>query len=258
MIKGIVYSVVGLVALFFVVLLQQRKQHPTTDRLSFVRRQRRVPKATLQRFLPLQGFDSSGAMIVSGRFRRMIQVGDHNLYAMTTEDIRVLRDRFRDMVKRLDHPFQLSVQARRANYTDFVRYSERVIAETAQSYEKEAFHVYTSALLRYLQQEAAKPRTDRENLIIVGVVPKLTGESKSSQLNRLVREQGLVESGLSEMGLTYAVLDSIAAVEVIQNFYNRERAMSQRYRDAYARQMHAPHVTGKDVEPDDVVLGTKV
>ncbi|MCY0875146.1 MAG: hypothetical protein OWT28_02565 [Firmicutes bacterium] len=258
MIKTFVYLGIGLVALLVLLIWQQRKQPTRTDRGEVARRRRRVSKATLQHFLPFQGFDPTGAMIVSGRFRRMIRVGDHNLYAMTTEDIQVLRDRFRDMIKHLDHPFQLSVQARRANYTDFVRYSEQVITETAKTYTQEGFSVYTSALLGYLQQEAAKPRTDRENLMIVGVVPKLTGESKPSQLSRLVREQGLVESGLTQMGLSYEVVDSIAAVEIIQNFFNRERAMSQRYRDAYARRTHAPHVTGKEVETDDVAMATKV
>lgn len=218
-------------------------------------KKRRV--ATLQRFLPLQGFHPSGAMIVSGRFRQMIRVGDQNLYAMTLEDITVMRDRFRDMVKHLDHPFQLSVQARRANYTDFVRYSEEAVRQTAQDYANDAFSAYARALGDYLSDEAARPRTDRENLIVIGVVPKITGEDAQGQLQRLARERGFVEGGLQQMGLSYEVLDPIACVETIQNLYNRERAMSQRYRDVYYRQTHAPHVDGQEVTPGDRTVAQK-
>lgn len=230
----------------------------TTNNPLDSRLRHRGSKMTLQRFLPLQGFHPTGAMIVSGCFRRMIQVGNHNLYAMTLEDIRILRDRFRDLVKHLDQPFQLSVQARRANDTDFVRYSEQVITQTSAMYASTAFSAYTSALLGYLKEEAAKPRTDRENLMIIGVIPKLGGESKQAQLDRLAREQGLVESGLSQMGLPHVVLDPIRSVEVIQNFYHRDRAISQRYRDAYGRQTHAPHVSGSEVSAKDVAMENRI
>lgn len=225
--------------------------------VSTPRSHRRKAGKSLQQFLPLQGFHPSGPMIVSGRFRQMIRVGDQNLYAMSLEEITVLRDRFRDMVKHLDHPFQISVQARRANYTDFVRYSEDVVKKTAKGYTNGDFSSYADALVHYLREEAAKPRTDRENLLVVGVMPKMTGESEAEQLQRLLREQGFVETGLQKMGLTYDVLDPIASVETIQNFYNRERAMSQRYRDAYQRLTHAPHVDGEEVTGDDVARTTK-
>lgn len=215
---------------------------------------RKTTSAALQRFLPLQAFHASGAMIVSGRFRQMIRVGDINLYSMTLEDIVVMRDRFRELVKHLDHPFQISVQARRANYTDFVRYSEDVVKRTVREYDNSAFSVYAHALAHYLREEAAKPRTDRENLIVVGVLPTMTGEDELGQLERLAREQGFVETGLQQMELPYQVLDPIDCVEAIQNFYNRERAMSQRYRDAFHRKTHAPQVDGQEVEADDVAM----
>jgi hypothetical protein len=55
------------------------------------------------------------------------------------------------------------------------------------------------------------------------------------------------------MGLPLKVLEPIECVEAVQNFWNRERAVSQRYRDAFASQTHSPRVEGSEVEVDDLV-----
>ncbi|EJY57305.1 hypothetical protein GCM10025858_37950 [Alicyclobacillus sacchari] len=217
------------------------------------RRSKRKVTPSLQEFLPIEQFHESGAVVVNGRFRKLIRVGDLNLYAMSMEEIAAVRDRFKAMLMRLDNPFQISVQARRANYTDFVAYAESTIDEAVEAYQNPAFAAYANAFKTYLRDEARKPRTDRENLIVVGVLPKVGGEEEKLQLERLAREQSFVESGLSAMGLPYDVLEPVQVVEAVQNFWNRERAVSQRYRDAVMRRMHAPRVYGADVEVEDIV-----
>jgi len=219
---------------------------------------KRKVSAALQEFLPLHRFHESGALVVNGKFRKQVRVGDVNLYSMSIEEIQSVRDRFKDMLKHLDHPFQISVQARRANYTDFVKNSEAIVKDSIKAYKNSTFGNYSEQLLLYIQEEAQKPRTDRENLIVCGVLPKMGGEEEKSQLERLYREQAYIESGLSSMGVPYEVLGPIESIEAIQNFWNRERAVSQRYRDAFSRQTHSPRVDGSDVEVSDIVQAKKV
>lgn len=245
--KFIVLGAVLVVMLVILILRDRRKQQGQG------RRSKRKVTPSLQEFLPIEGFHESGAVIVNGRFRRLIRVGDLNLYAMSMDEIVAVRERFKAMLMRLDNPFQISVQARRANYTDFVAYAESTIDDAVKAYDNPAFAAYAEALKDYLREEALKPRTDRENLIVIGVLPKVGGEDEKLQLERLAREQSFVESGLSAMGLPYDVLEPVQVVEAVQNFWNRERAVSQRYRDAVMRRTHAPRVDGLDVEVSDLV-----
>ncbi|ACV59977.1 MULTISPECIES: hypothetical protein [Alicyclobacillus] len=245
--KFIVLGAALAVMLVILILRDQRKQQGQG------RRSKRKVTPSLQEFLPIEGFHESGAVIVNGRFRRLIRVGDLNLYAMSMDEIVAVRERFKAMLMRLDNPFQISVQARRANYTDFVAYAESTIDESVKVYDNPAFTAYAEDLKTYLREEAMKPRTDRENLIVIGVLPKVGGEDEKLQLERLAREQSFVESGLSAMGLPYEVLEPVQVVEAVQNFWNRERAVSQRYRDAVRRRTHAPRVDGLDVEVSDLV-----
>lgn len=242
----VVFAVIVLIVL---ILLDRRKTAASSGKPVGKRR----VTASLQEFLPLQSFHESGALVVNGKFRKQVHVGDVNLYSMSGEEIQSVRDRFKDMLKHLDHPFQISVQARRANYTDFVKNSAVVINESIKEYQNPTFADYSQRLLSYIREEAQKPRTDRENLLICGVLPKMGGEDERSQLERLEREQGYIESGLSSMGVPYQVLDPIESIEAIQNFWNRERAVSQRYRDAFSRQTHSPRVDGANVEVSDIV-----
>jgi hypothetical protein len=239
-------AVLVVLTLVVLIILDRRKQDGPKSRSK-----RRVTPS-LQEFLPIERFHESGAVVVNGRFRKLIRVGDMNLYAMSMEEIAAVRDRFKEMLKRLDNPFQISVQARRANYTDFVKYAESVIDDTVKAYNNDTFVSYAEALKEYLRDEAQKPRTDRENLIVVGVLPKVGGEEERLQLERLEREQAFVEAGLSGMGLPYEVLEPVQVVEAVQNCWNRERAVSQRYRDAVQRRTHAPRVDGVDVEVSDI------
>ncbi|WP_206886436.1 hypothetical protein [Alicyclobacillus mali (ex Roth et al. 2021)] len=245
--KFIVLGAVLVVMLVILILRDRRKQQGQG------RRSKRKVTPSLQEFLPIEGFHESGAVIVNGRFRRLIRVGDLNLYAMSMDEIVAVRERFKAMLMRLDNPFQISVQARRANYTDFVAYAESTIDDAVKVYDNPAFAAYAEVLKDYLREEALKPRTDRENLIVIGVLPKVGGEDEKLQLERLAREQSFVESGLSAMGLPYDVLEPVQVVEAVQNFWNRERAVSQRYRDAVMRRTHAPRVDGLDVEVSDLV-----
>ncbi|MCL6600407.1 MAG: hypothetical protein K6T81_16985 [Alicyclobacillus macrosporangiidus] len=235
-----------ILTLGMLIFLDRRKQQEPKSR------SKRKVTPSLQEFLPIERFHETGAVVVNGRFRKLIRVGDMNLYAMSMEEIAAVRDRFKEMLKRLDNPFQISVQARRANYTDFVKYAESVIDDTVKIYGNPTFTSYAQALKEYLRDEAQKPRTDRENLIVVGVLPKVGGEEERLQLERLEREQAFVEAGLSSMGLPYEVLAPVQVVEAVQNFWNRERAVSQRYRDAVHRRAHAPRVTGAELEVSDI------
>lgn len=233
-----------------VLFMRERARREGAGRKS---RRRRKVSPSLQDFLSVDGFHADGAMRVSGQLRKLIRVGDMNLYSMSEEEIVAVRERFRETLKRLDNPFQMSVQARRANYSDFLMYAQAVIDDSIQSYANPVFTNFAERLKTHLQDEALKPRTDRENLIVLGVLPKIGGEEEKVQLERLEREQGYVEAGLSAMELPYDLLDAIGSIEAIQNFWNRERAMSQRYRDAFARQTHAPQVEGAAIEVREVV-----
>ena len=244
-----IIAVVGVVVLAVLIGVDLRKRKVKAGKLS-----RRAKSASaLQEFLPIERFHESGALVVHGHFRKQIRVGDMNLHSMSLAEIQAVRDRFKEMLKYLDHPFQLSVQARRANYTDFLKHAEVTITEAVRGYQNHPFAEYAESLKGYLREEAQKPRTDRSNLIVIGVLPKVGGENEKAQIERLEREQGYVEAGISSMGLPYEVLDPIESIEAIQNFWNRERAVSQRYRDAFANQVHAPRVNGGDVEVTDIV-----
>ena len=234
LIGGVMVVVVGL------LVLRERKKHGGASR------SKKKVTPSLQEFLPIEKFDPSGAVIVNGRYRRLIHIGDLNLFSMATEEIRAARDRFKNMLMRLDNPFQISVQARRANYTDFVDYARSTMTETTKAYGNEVFTEYANELLRYLQDEAQKPRTDRENLFVVTVLPKMGGEEAEAQLERLDQEQAYVEQGFSSIGVPYQTLDAVEVVEAVQNFWDRDRAVSQRYRDALRRRTHAPRVEGDD------------
>ncbi|QSO48687.1 hypothetical protein [Alicyclobacillus mengziensis] len=244
-----IIAVVGVVVLAVLIGVDLRKRKVKAGKLS-----RRAKSASaLQEFLPIERFHESGALVVHGHFRKQIRVGDMNLHSMSLAEIQAVRDRFKEMLKYLDHPFQLSVQARRANYTDFLKHAEVTINEAVRGYQNQPFAEYAESLKGYLREEAQKPRTDRSNLIVIGVLPKVGGENEKAQIERLEREQGYVEAGISSMGLPYEVLDPIESIEAIQNFWNRERAVSQRYRDAFANQVHAPRANGADVEVTDIV-----
>jgi len=246
----IVIMVLALVSTISVLLIRERGRRGRAKTGS--KRKRKITPS-LQDFLPVDGFHADGAMRVSGQLRRLIRVGDMNLYSMSEEEIVAVRERFRETLKHLDNPFQISVQARRANYSDFLMYAQAVVDDSIQSYANSVFTNFAERLKNHLQDEALKPRTDRENLIVLGVLPKIGGEEEKAQLERLEREQGYVEAGLSAMELPYDLLDAIGSIEAIQNFWNRERAMSQRYRDAFARHTHAPRVEGAAIEVRKVV-----
>lgn len=240
MLKIVVIVVIAVGVLAMLILRDLRKQRLASGKS--VGKRKVTP--SLQEFLPLSEFRESGAMVVGGKYRRLVRVGDLNLYSMSMEEIQTVRDRFQDTLKHLDQPFQISVQARRANYKDYVKYSESVVETAMKAYDNPTFGEYAKNLIDYLREEAQKPRTDRENLIVLGVLPKVGGESTQNQLERLNRELGYVESGLAGMGIPYNVLQPIESIEAIQNFWNRERAVSQRYRDAFVRNTHAPTVSG--------------
>ena len=232
----------------FLVLRDQRMK----DKSGVTRKKRVTP--SLQEFLPIRGFERDNTVVVNGRYRRLIHVGDLNLFSMSMEEIRGTRDRFKAMLMRLDHPFQISIQARRANYTDFVKYAGDTVRKTMKAYGNPTFSVYAEDLLVYLQEEARKPRTDRENLFVIGVEPKLGGQDLEAQLERLDEEQRYVEGGLSGMGIGCKTLSPVEVVEAIQNFWDRNRAVSQRYRDAVERQIQAPRVVGvEEVEVESRV-----
>lgn len=246
--KWLMIAVLLIVALGVLIMVDRRKQL-SSKRAGKVRKL----ASSLQEFLPLDGFHETGALVVHGHFRRQIRVGDMNLHSMSLQEIQAVRDRFKEMLKHLDHPFQISVQARRANYTDFLKHAEETVNHAVSVYQNPTFETYADSLKIYLREEAQKPRTDRANIIVIGVLPKVGGEDETAQIERLEREQGYVEAGVSGMGLPYHVLDPIESIEAIQNFWNRERAVSQRYRDAFASQIHTPRVDGAEVEVNDVV-----
>lgn len=222
-------------------------------RKSRKKRGKRAVTQALQEFLPIEGFDESGAMTVNGQLRKLVQVGNANLYAMSRSAIQIMRDDFQAMMGRLEYPFQLSAQARKANYADYLEYAGKTLRETAQAYNTPDSTAYAEHLFEHLKAEARKPRTDRQNLIVVSVLPKIMGaDTSDAKRARLAQEEHTVLAGLLRMGLPYALLSDIAQAEAIQNFWSRDRAVSQRYRDLHAAGVHTPVVTGLDVREEDV------
>lgn len=236
----LVFAAPAVLALAGLVVRDVRKQKQDTPS-----GRRRARRGALQTFLPIERFHPSGAMVVAGQFRQMVAVGDLNLYALSLAEIEGLRDRFQATLQRLNEPFQISVQARRANYNDYVSYAAQVLEPARQSHPDERFGHYVAALQAFIREEAARPRTDRANLIVVEALPKMTGEKESEQLARMQEELQVVKRGLTEMGLAHGTLDAVGQVESVQHFWSRERAVSQRYRDAFDRQAHAPLVEGE-------------
>ena len=220
---------------------------------------KRTVTASLQQFLPIEGFDESGAMTVNGgQLRKLVQVGNANLYAMSVSSIGIMRDDFGAFLGRLEYPFQISAQARKANYSDYLQYAGKTLSQTAEAYNTPDSTAYAQHLFEHLQTEAQKPRTDRQNLFVVSVLPKIVGaDTPEARRARLAEEERTVLAGLQRMGLPYAPLSDIAQAEAIQNFWSRDRAVSQRYRDLRAKGIHAPVVTGLDVREEDVRVRTE-
>ena len=226
-------------------------------RKSRKKRGKRAVTQSLQEFLPIEGFDESGAMMVSGQLRKLVQVGKANLYAMSLSAIQVMRDDFQAMMGRLEYPFQISAQARKANYADYLEYAGKTLSETAAAYNTPDSAAYAQHLFEHLQAEAQKPRTDRQNLFVVSVLAKIVGaDTPEARRTRLAEEERTALAGLQRMGLPYAPLSDIAQAEAIQNFWSRDRAVSQRYRDLRAAGVHAPVVKGLDVREEDVRVRT--
>lgn len=250
MISTIITFVVAIVAMFvFLILNNKRKstKSPSPKKTSQPVKTSSKKKHSLQEYLPIDGFHESGAMIVRGKFHRVIRVGDVNLYTMSFTKIRNLRDGFRDMLKKMNEPFQISVQARRANYTDYLRDSINKINTADETYQNPVFHTYCESLKQYLKEEIAKPRSDRENLIITGVSSSFFSSKKESAiLDRLNLETGYVLEGLSAMKVSYEMLSDVATIEALQNFWNRDRAISQRYRDMLENGVHVKTVMGAE------------
>ncbi|WDL99689.1 hypothetical protein [Alicyclobacillus sp. ALC3] len=242
--KIIVIAVIMVMFLAVLITRDVRKQRGSSGK--------KKVSGSLQEFLPIERFAEDGSVVVNKRFRRLIHVGDVNLYSMSVEEIQATRDRFKEMLQRLDNPFQISVQARRANYTDFVKYTESAVDDTMNAYKNPVFNEYAKGLKQYIKEEALKPRTARENIIVVGVVPRMGAESPEAQLERLDREHAYVEAGLSNMGVPFQTLEPVEVIEAAQNFWNRERAVTQRYRDALVRRSHAPKVSGSSMIGSEV------
>lgn len=239
--------VVGLIVMV-VRDVRKRAKEGGDASITVANKQLKGGKTSLQAYLPLQGFHPTGPMIVNGKFRNMIRVGDVNLYTKSYSEIQSLRDRFKDMLIQLEEPFQISVQARRANYTDYLKDATAKIDEANDTYQNPAFRAYSEALKSYLKTETAKPRTDRENLMITGTLSK-SGTKEEIQLERLQRETGYVLEGLRSMRIPFELLDGPQVVEAIQNFWSRDRAVSQRYRDM--KGVHASVVDGeRSVKPN--------
>ena len=204
-------------------------------------------KHSLQDYLPLQGFHHSGAMMVDGKFHRLIRVGDVNLYSMSFYEIENLRDQFKQTLVMMNEPFQISVQARRANYTDYLKDTMEKIDQANAVYQNPVFFDYTEKLKAYLVEEAAKPRTDRENLVITGVTSRFFGtKDEKAQIERLNDETAYMLGGLHTMRVPFEQLSDVEMVEAIQNFYSRDRAVSQRYRDALHNGVHTATVVGEE------------
>ncbi|SHK66390.1 hypothetical protein [Alicyclobacillus tolerans] len=241
--KGLILGSVLVLVMVWLVWRDQKKQRPS--------RSRKKVQGALQDFLPMDSFREDGTLEVEGKFRRILRVGDINLFALSMQDILRLRETFKQTLQRMENPFQISVQARRANYTDYLNYAKEVVQETINDVNNEAFSAFSEHLLEHLEQEAQKPRTDRENLLVMSVLPKVGGESEEVQLERLHNEERIMVEGLSDMGIRYELLRPHQVVEAIQNFWHRQRAITQRYRDALERGMHAPRVTGTDDIPEE-------
>ncbi|MCI0184941.1 hypothetical protein MM817_03238 [Acidibacillus sp. S0AB] len=208
----------------------------------------------LQTFLPIDGFDDeSDAIRYRTKLKRILRVDNLNLNSMSAQEIEIQRNRFRDMMVRLSHPFQISMQARRANYTDYMNYVHDRIQPTLQEERDKgntAFVAYGEQFMRYLGEEVKKPRSDRENAFVVSV-PSKVGEKKEAHIERLEREVSYVEEGFESMKIPYLSLNRILTAELIQNFWNRDRAMSQRYRDAFRNFVHTPTVHGASTISDE-------
>ena len=236
----------SLVIAFAVIVVRDVRKQRKGGTSSDATTKSKKSSASLQDYLPLQGFhEESGAMIVNGRFHRMIRVGDVNLYSLNYSEIKSLRDKFKEMVVHLQQPFQISVQARRANYTDYLQDAKQKIDDANAVYQNDRFKVYSEGLKAYLSEEVAKPRTDRENLVITGVVPKLGGSEEKVQIEELNRETEFVLEGLQGMRVPFRLLHRVEILEAIQNFWSRDRAVSQRYRDAMQEGVHTSRVDGE-------------
>ena len=240
----IVLIPVIVLVLAVLIVRDQRKTraHPTDAK-----------RASLQDFLRLDGFHASGVLQVAGAFHELVAVGNVNLYALSSGEIQALRDQYKAMLQRLDEPFQIVVQARRANERDYVEDTTMTIRQANESYQNVAFSRYSEGLVAYLQTEASRLRQEYENLMVVGALPSIK-ESEAQRLERVEQERQRIEQGLTNMAVPHRVLGETEAAEAIQHFWSPHRAISQRYRDLLRHGAYAPVIDGEiEVRKEEVL-----
>lgn len=207
----------------------------------------------IQEFLPISRVESTGELVLTNdAYRRLIQVGNVNPFALSEAEARSIRDHFRTMFGMFRQPIQFIVRGRRQDLTDYRQYFSDTYKATAQKWENDRLLEYGRHVEDHLVDQGNRQRTIRENLFITTADSGLLGERDLDELRRtLHQETDTALSGLASCRVTPQLMSAEETIESFQFFWNRDR-LHARARDAVSYESLREYLVGEDEVKWDV------
>ena len=201
----------------------------------------------IQEFLPINRVESTGELVLTNdAYRRLIQVGNVNPFALSEAEARSIRDHFRTMFGMFRQPIQFIVRGRRQDLTDYRQYFSSTYKGTAQKWENDRLLEYGRHVEAHLVDQGNRQRTIRENLFITTSDAGLLGERDLDELRRtLHQETDNALAGLASCRVTPQLMSAEETIESFQFFWNRDR-LHARARDAVAYESLREYLVGEN------------
>ncbi|MCF8567035.1 hypothetical protein LLE49_20140 [Alicyclobacillus tolerans] len=201
----------------------------------------------IQEFLPIDQVESTGELVLTNdAYRRLIQVGNVNPYALSDAEGRSIREHFRNMLEMFRQPIQFIVRGRRMDLTDYRQYFSQTYQATAEKWESDRLLEYGRHVEAHLVEQGNRQRTIRENLFVTTADAGLLGERDVGELRRtLHQETDNALSGLTHCRVTPKLMSAEETIESFQFFWNRDR-LHARARDAVTHDSLREYLVGED------------
>lgn len=210
----------------------------------------KAKRKPIQEFLPISKIEPNGDLLLTNDgYRRLIQVGNVNPFALSNSEARSIRDHFRTMFGMFHQPVQFIVRGRRQDLTDYRQYFSTTYAKTAEKWENDRLLEYGRHVEAHLVELGQRQRTIRENLFVTGADGGLLGDRDVDEIRRtLHQETDVAINGLASCRVNPQLMSSEETIESFQVFWNRERVHA-RARDAVAYESLREYlVGGEEVE----------
>lgn len=187
----------------------------------------------IQEFLPVDRVEPNGELVLSfGGFRRLINIGNVNPFALSDAEARSIRDHFKTMFSMFKQPIQFIVRGRRMDLTDYRSFFSDTYKKTADKWENDRLLEYGRHIEAHLVDQGNRQRTIRENLFVTEADGGVFGPGDVEELRRvLYQETDTALSSLSRCRVTPQLMSSEEEIEALQIFWNRDR-LHARARDA--------------------------